>query len=109
LPDVRPTWSELMQNRGSGLAARHPAQKVVRQAAWNSSGAAINCTAAGLLLEATVRMLAPSLGGAILVHERMELDMRTLTSQRIHFTCSSLQAARRAQQATALAQRGAAE
>lgn len=109
LPDVRPTWPELMQDRASGLAACGPLDKVARPAAWNSSGAAINCAAAGLLLEATVRMLAPCLGGAILVHERIEVDMRTLASSRIHFTASSLAAARRALQTSDPVLSGAAE
>jgi molybdopterin-synthase adenylyltransferase len=109
LPGVRPTWTELMQGRASGLAARPAVHRVSRRAAWNSSGAAINCATAGLLLEATVRMLAPSLGGAILVHERMEMDMRTLVSSRVRFTCASLESARRGLEASTSALSGAAE
>lgn len=109
LPDVRPTWPELLRERAGGLAAYRSQDKVPRPAAWNSSGAAINCTAAGLLLEATVRMLAPCLGGAILVHERIELDLRTLTSSRINFAPSSSAASRRALQTSTSALSGAAE
>jgi hypothetical protein len=86
LPGVGPSWSELMGDRAQTLGARTPQHRVSRPRAWNSSGAAINCTTAGLLVEATLRMLAPSLGGPILVNERLELDMRTLTSTRISFS-----------------------
>ncbi|MEY4544676.1 MAG: hypothetical protein RL685_871 [Pseudomonadota bacterium] len=86
LPGVGPSWSELMRDRARTLGTRIPQHKITRPRAWNSSGAAINCTTGGLLVEATLRMLAPSLGGPILVNERLELDMRTLTSTRISFS-----------------------
>lgn len=86
LPGVGPSWSDLMRDRARMLGVRTAQYKITRPRAWNSSGAAINCTTAGLLIEATLRMLAPSLGGPILVNERMELDMRTLTSTRISFS-----------------------
>lgn len=86
LPGVGPSWSELLCDRPARLGARTPSNRVARARSWNCSGAAINTAAAGLLGEATLRVLAPSLGGPILVGERLELDMRDLGVRRIDFS-----------------------
>lgn len=94
VPGVAPTWSELMTGRERARGARVRANQITRPHTWNSSGAAVNCAAGGLLVEATVRLLAPSLGGPILVHERLELDMRTLSSTRFDVAAAASTAAR---------------
>jgi hypothetical protein len=85
MPGRSPSWSELVSDRGAHPRASAPSSQVRREAAWNSSGASINCAAGGLLAEATLRMLAPTLGGPILLAERVEVDMRTLEHSRVSF------------------------
>lgn len=85
MPGRSPSWRELVSGRGEKNLAGASSSQVRREAAWNSSGASINCTAGGLLAEATLRMLAPALGGPILLAERLELDMRTLECSRVSF------------------------
>jgi molybdopterin/thiamine biosynthesis adenylyltransferase len=54
-----------------------------REAAWNSSGVTLNGITGNLLAEEALRCLAPSLGGPLLLHTRLALDMTSLTMRRI--------------------------
>ncbi len=53
-----------------------------RDTSWNSSGVTLNGLVGNLLADEALRCLAPSLGGPLLLHSRISLDMTGLTFQR---------------------------
>jgi molybdopterin/thiamine biosynthesis adenylyltransferase len=74
-----PRWDEVIRPGARGEVASLESAAVSLANHWNSSGATINAMGGALLGEAAVRLLAPSLGGPILLMTRRFVDMRTLT------------------------------
>jgi len=81
-----PRWDALIpaSERNALAALESTAEPLANH--WNCSGATINGVGGALLAEAAVRLLAPSLGGPILLMNRRFLDMRTLSSRDEPFT-----------------------
>jgi hypothetical protein len=57
--------------------------EIRRETAWNSSGVTLNGIVGNLLAEEALRCLAPTLGGPLLLHTRLFLDMPSLTLKQV--------------------------
>lgn len=74
-----PRWDEVLPAGSRAEVANLESAAPTLVNHWNSSGATINAMGGALLGEAATRLLAPSLGGPILLMTRRFIDMRTLT------------------------------
>ncbi len=71
--------------RSESEIARVYANRRPRPRGWNASGSTLNGTMGNLVAEVAIRCLAPSLGGPLLLHEQLQVDLATLSVERLPF------------------------
>jgi len=76
-------WPRLMETNGREQVAEYDKIAASRRYAFNSSGSPNNLALSGLLTEAAIRYLAPSLGPPVLLGEQLRLSMDDLSTRRV--------------------------